>query len=102
MTFEQSIHADSGFDKRHRCPHCGARSFADVSESAAIFLFFIAFYPSALVWGVLISRLNHAFQWRYSENASAILLLIASGITGWCFSSLICRIWKAIRIHSWK
>lgn len=95
VTFEWSIHTDSGYDKRHCCPHCGAKSFADTSESAWIFLFFVVFYVSAPPWGLLLWHLNDAFEWKCGDDALGFLMLIIAGITGWCVSSIICFLWKA-------
>ena len=97
VTFEESMHTDSGFDKRHRCPHCGAKSFADESESASIFLFFVAFYPTGLLWGFLFAYLNDALQWRLNETVLAVFSLIAAAFTGVYFSESVCRIWKTLR-----
>ena len=54
--FENSIHVDSGYAKRYRCPHCGELCFEDQNENFGCLIFFLVFYPACLPWFWLLAE----------------------------------------------
>ena len=53
--FENSIHVDSGYAKRYRCPHCGELCFEDQNENFGCLIFFLVFYPACVPWYWLLA-----------------------------------------------
>ena len=59
VTFERSIHADGGYDKFRRCPHCNEMCLDDESFSLGCLLFFVGLFGSVIGaailehWGVV-------------------------------------------------
>ena len=56
VSFESSIHDDSGYAKRYRCPHCGKLCFEDQHEDQGCLLFFLVFFPACLPWFWLLAE----------------------------------------------
>ena len=48
ITFESSIHTDSGYDKVRRCPHCKKMCLEDSSFSLGCFFFFVGLFGTCL------------------------------------------------------
>ncbi|MDG2220720.1 MAG: hypothetical protein P8L85_05035 [Rubripirellula sp.] len=44
ISFEYTVHSDTGYDKIRRCPHCNAMCFEDGSIGFGVFLFFLGLF----------------------------------------------------------
>ncbi len=55
VSFEMTIHDESGYSKRHRCPHCGELCFKDAYEGEGWAIFWVTFFPACVPWFWILS-----------------------------------------------
>ncbi|MCH2203843.1 MAG: hypothetical protein MK102_17905 [Fuerstiella sp.] len=99
ITFELTIHDDTGYSKLHRCPHCNALSFDDQYFNSGCLVFWISFFPMCGISFWLMTLLTGEIKVgddgvQGTDALRAGITLIVGGAGTWCCMAMIGSIQK--------
>ena len=92
VSFETTIHTESGYDKVYRCPHCNAECFDNRSFSLGCFVFFLGLYGGFFSGPMLHQVLG--FEMDREAVSYGILLLVFSVVQGLALFWFVRAAWK--------
>jgi hypothetical protein len=90
--FEESIEADSGYDKVRRCPHCNAKSFEDGSFGVGCLFFLIGIYGLPILWIMLLRHFGVELDLK--DDGTSFAFFVSYVLAAILFSFAVCWLWK--------
>lgn len=90
--FEESIHADSGYDKVRRCPHCNAKCFEDDCFAFGYFVFFVGLFGLPILGTAVLARCGIRLE--LEDSGAGMGFLIGSILAAAILNAAVCRVWK--------
>lgn len=94
VTFESTIHDDTGYSKLHRCPHCDALCFDDQYSNLGCLIFWLSFFPMCILAVGLIAsvtgKINVGEDGVQGTDALRMGIgLVAGGFGAWFVSTAV-------------
>jgi hypothetical protein len=103
VSFENSIHVDSGYARRYRCPHCGELCFEDQNENFGCLIFFLVFYPASVPWFWLVAALfgpsqaDEAGDFHGGDGVQAACGIALAFATAYVLSNMCVRLMRRLK-----
>ena len=94
VTFESTIHDETGYSKLHRCPHCNALCLDDQYFDLGCLLFWLLFFPMCGVSLWLVTYLTGEIKVgddgvQGIDALRAGFAVIVGGAGAWCCQAII-------------
>ena len=101
VTFESTIHDDTGYSKLYRCPHCNALCFDDQRTTFGCLVFFLVFFPMCFISWLLMEHLTGEIKVGEDgvQGTDALrvgIAFIAAGVVAWSCDAIIASIQKTL------
>lgn len=90
--FGESIHADSGYDKVRRCPHCNAKCFEDDSFEIGCLFFFVGLFGIPLLGLAILGKYGIHFD--LEDEGTSIGFFVCSLLAAILLETAVCWVWN--------
>ena len=98
VTFESSIHADSGYDKVRRCPHCKNMCLEDSSFSLGCFFFFVGLFGTCLYVPPL-EYLGFDLNLQGETGAFSVIFFVFAVVHGYLLSAVSTALFRTYKFR---
>ena len=97
VTFESTIHDDTGYSKLHRCPHCNALCFDDQRTTFGCLVFFPMFFISWWLMEHLTGEIEVGEDGVQGTDTLRVgIAFIAAAVVAWSCDAMIASIQKQL------
>ena len=98
VTFESSIHTDSGYDKVRRCPHCKKMCLEDSSFSLGCFFFFVGLFGTCLYVPPL-EYLGFDLNLQGETGAFSVIFFVFAVVHGYLLSAVSTALFRTYKFR---
>ena len=98
ITFESSIHTDSGYDKVRRCPHCKNMCLEDSSFSLGCFFFFVGLFGTWL-YVPLLKYLRLDLNLQGETGAFSVIFFVFAVVHGYLLSAVSTALFRTYKFR---
>ena len=80
VSYETTIHTDSGYDRIRRCPHCNEMCIDDSSFTWGCLFFFVGLFGSGFLFQFIYNLAGKEFDIK-GDGQAAVFMALAFGVT---------------------